>query len=115
MNLSVRAFSLSTLFSVALATTAPVVKAQPKILNYSTSNPPAEVPSPSLIELERSSELNPPQIKQSTTPLTKTSLNQPTVTLTQPIVMAPVSNNMQILDKNTPAEVSSPSLQNYQH
>ena len=116
MKLSMCTLSLSTLFSLVLAMTAPVVKAQPKILDYSTSNPPAEVPSPSLIELDPSSALNPAQLEQSPTPLTKSlSLNQPAVTLNQPTVMAP-NNNVQILDiKNTPAEVPSPILRNYQH
>ena len=113
MKLSMLALTLTTVFSLALATTAPVVKAQPQISNYSSDNPPAEVPSPSLIELDPSSVLNPPQMQQVTTPLTKNML------LKQPNLMTPVTKslpNMQILDpKNTPAEVPSPSLQNYQH
>ena len=113
MKLSMFTLTLTTLFSLGLATTAPVVKAQSKTFSYPSSNPPAEVPSPSLIRLDPTSALNSPQMEQITAPLTKSlSLNQPTVIT--PVTKS--SPNMQILDpKNTPATVPSPSLQSYQH
>lgn len=54
MKLSIICLALTTLSSLTLAITAPVVKAQ-KIPPFAASNPPAEVPSPSLYSLDPSS------------------------------------------------------------
>jgi len=103
--------TLITLVGLALATTATVVEAQPKVLNYCTSNPLAEVPSPSLIELDPSGALNCPQMQPSTTPSTKSLL------LNRAIVVSPAakssSGGSAIDPKNTSVEASPPSLQNY--
>ncbi len=131
MQSSMLTLTLTNLFGLTLAIIiAPAVKAQPTA-DLLIFNPPAEVPSPSLIELDHSSAVNPARPEQITIPSTQSL--QPTP---RTFVMAPSTKSLlpqrtavtaaanrpaamsspsgQILDpKNTPVEVPSPSLQNH--
>ena len=125
MKVSMFTLTLTSLFGLTLAIAAPSVKAQSKALDPFTSNPPAEVPSSSLLELDPNSAQNPAQPEQSMTSSTQTQA-VPSTFVTAPLtkmlpkqrtvvpVAATFSPSSQIQDpKDTPAEVPSANLLNY--